>query len=271
MKLTPLDIRHKEFARSMRGYKDIEVDEFLDDIADEFERVFNENIDYQERLEHLEEKNEQYKNIEETLKKTLVSAQQQAEEMKQNAQKESDLILRDAELKSRSILNDSYAERQKIQRSVQALKQKQEDLKYQMKSILETYMNILENEGELELEEAGEIAAADGPAPLPEAGSDSLSPAAPGLDLAVSKKILRQEKEKLAAAIPEASVPEASSLDAAESEPAGPAPAGEAAAGGDIKPSRVRRPLDSRPGNHSDDEDPFADVEINSDDSEFKW
>ena len=44
MKLTPLDIRHKEFKRGMRGYVDSEVDEFLDDIADEFERLFRENI-----------------------------------------------------------------------------------------------------------------------------------------------------------------------------------------------------------------------------------
>ena len=36
MKLTPLDIRHKEFKRAMRGYADVEVDEFLDEVADEF-------------------------------------------------------------------------------------------------------------------------------------------------------------------------------------------------------------------------------------------
>ena len=45
MKLTPLDIRHKEFKRGMRGYVDGEVDEFLDEVADEFERLFKENIE----------------------------------------------------------------------------------------------------------------------------------------------------------------------------------------------------------------------------------
>ena len=56
MKLTPLDIRHKEFKRGMRGYVDSEVDEFLDDIADEFERLFRENIELGEKAEALEEK-----------------------------------------------------------------------------------------------------------------------------------------------------------------------------------------------------------------------
>ncbi|MHB1002917.1 MAG: DivIVA domain-containing protein, partial [Thermoleophilia bacterium] len=46
MKLTPLDIRHKEFTRAMRGYKDLEVDEYLDEIVDEFERIFNQNNEY---------------------------------------------------------------------------------------------------------------------------------------------------------------------------------------------------------------------------------
>lgn len=188
MRLTPLDIRHKEFSRGMRGYKDLEVDEFLDDIADEFERVFNENIDYEERLEALEEKIEQYKNIEETLKKTLLSAQQQAEELKHNAKKESDLILRDAELKSRSVLNDCYAERQKVQRSVQALKQKHEDLRYQLRSVLETYANILDQEGDFgvgmdeSLDAPGAAAAPGTPAAAAPGTSGTAAPgSAPGM------------------------------------------------------------------------------------------
>ena len=67
MKLTPLDIRHKEFKRGMRGYADVEVDEFLDEVADEFERLFKESLDTKERIESLEEKVAGYQRIEETL------------------------------------------------------------------------------------------------------------------------------------------------------------------------------------------------------------
>ena len=112
MKLTPLDIRHKEFKRGMRGYADVEVDEFLDEVADEYERLFKENIDLQDRVEALEEKVAGYKRIEETLQKTLVNAQASAEEQKQNANKQAQLILQDAELKSRQMVNEAYSERQ---------------------------------------------------------------------------------------------------------------------------------------------------------------
>jgi cell division initiation protein len=122
MKLTPLDIRHKEFKRGMRGYADTEVDEFLDEIADEFERLFKENIDLNERLEMLEEKLGHYKNLEDTLQKTLVSAQRSAEELKINATKEAQIILQDAELKARTAANEAYAESQKLERQTAALR-----------------------------------------------------------------------------------------------------------------------------------------------------
>ena len=241
MRLTPLDIRHKEFARSMRGYRDLEVDEFLDDIADEFERLFNENIDYKDRLETLEEKIEQYKNIEDTLKKTLISAQQQAEEMKQNAQKESDLILRDAELKSRTIVNDSYAERQKIQRSVSALKQKQEDLRFQLRSVIESYSNILDQDDESGIEELGE---ADFEA-LPETAEAVMDKKVPSsIDVAASPEILTGED---------------------------PGQSRDADTQDDFSMAGLAEKAKVEPVLEKDAEDPFADVEMDTDERKFKW
>ncbi len=273
MRLTPLDIRHKEFARSMRGYKDLEVDEFLDDIADEFERLFNENIDYKDRLESLEEKIEQYRNIEDTLKKTLVSAQQQAEEMKQNAKKEADLILRDAELKSRSIINDSYAERQKIQRSVSALKQKQEDLRYQLKSVIESYSNILDQDNDTGLDEATEAeftslseSETSGTefASLSEAAAvaDAEEENPPGMDAAVSREIMGEGT---------AAEPEATGSTGGFSISGN----GESSAFDDEGTARekdavLKPPMDPA-AKQAEEEDPFADVEMDTDDHKFKW
>ena len=143
MKLTPLDIRHKEFKRGMRGYADVEVDEFLDEIADEYERLFKENIDLQERVETLEEKVTGYKRIEETLQKTLVNAQASAEEQKQNANKEAQLILQDAELKARQMVNEAYTERQGIEQSLAKLRNSEEDFRFKFQTLLEGYLRQL--------------------------------------------------------------------------------------------------------------------------------
>ena len=145
MKLTPLDIRHKEFKRGMRGYADVEVDEFLDEVADEYERIFKENIDLQDRVEALEEKVAGYKRIEDTLQKTLINAQASAEEQKQNASKQAQLILQDAELKARQMVNEAYSERQAIEQGMAKLRSAEEDFRFKFKSMIEGYLRQLQD------------------------------------------------------------------------------------------------------------------------------
>jgi len=143
MKLTPLDIRHKDFKRGMRGYADAEVDEFLDEVADEYERLFKENIDLRDRVEALDEKVAGYKRIEETLQKTLINAQANAEEQKRNATKQSQLILEDAELKARQMVNEVYSERQGVEQSLAKLKSAEQDFRFKFRQMLEGYLQQL--------------------------------------------------------------------------------------------------------------------------------
>jgi len=146
MKLTPLDIRHKEFRRAMRGYADVEVDEFLDEVADEFERIFKENIDLRDRLEVLEDQVAGYKRIEETLQKTLVSAQASADELKQNSTREAQLILHEAELQARQLVNEAYTERQGIEQATARLRSAEQDFRFKFRQLLQGYLAHIEGE-----------------------------------------------------------------------------------------------------------------------------
>ena len=143
MKVTPLDIRRKEFKRSMRGYADEEVDIFLDEVADEFERLFQENAEMNDRLQRLEEQLESYAQLKTALEKTLVSAQLQADQMTANARKESELIMRDAELQARNIVSESYGETQKVQQALVQLKHLEEDFRFKFRSLLEAHLKLL--------------------------------------------------------------------------------------------------------------------------------
>ena len=144
MKLTPLDIRHKEFKRGMRGYADVEVDEFLDEVADEFEHLFKDSIDLGERVEALETQLAGYKRLEETLQKTLISAQVSADELKLNSAKEAQLILQEAELKGRQLVDDAYRERQAIEESLATLKNAEQDFRFKFRQLLEGYLRHVE-------------------------------------------------------------------------------------------------------------------------------
>lgn len=169
MKVTPLDIRRKEFKRSMRGYSDEEVDVFLDEVADEFERLFQENMEMQDRMHRLEEQIAGHVQIRDALEKTLIAAQLQSDEIRANARKESELILRDAELKARHIVNDSYGETQRVQQALIQLKHLEEDFRFKFRSLLEGHLNLL-NEAPITVPDAGAAVLA------PELASDAEAP-----------------------------------------------------------------------------------------------
>ncbi|HEY5168881.1 MAG TPA: DivIVA domain-containing protein, partial [Thermoleophilia bacterium] len=232
MKLTPLDIRHKEFKRGMRGYADVEVDEFLDEVADEYERLFKENIDLQDRVESLEEKVAGYKRIEDTLQKTLVNAQASAEEQKQNANKQAQLILQDAELKSRQMVNEAYSERQSIEQSMAKLKSSEEDFRFKFRQLLDGYLRQLQEQPEAKV-------AADAPAPA--AASDFSRHAE-----AIKEAIARESAPEAAAKPAPATEPSEAPQPAPRATPPAPEPEPPAAAPAP-KPEAARAPMPDTP------------------------
>lgn len=97
MPLTPLDIHNKEFKRSLRGYNEDEVNDFLDRVIKDYEGLIRQHKDMEERCMQLEDQVKNFKMMEDSLSKSLMLAQDTAEELKQNARKEAQLVIREAE------------------------------------------------------------------------------------------------------------------------------------------------------------------------------
>lgn len=140
MKLTPLDIHHKEFGHSLRGYNETEVDEFLDQVADELERLFKENIDLNEKLEATEEKVRSYQDMERTLHNTLVSAQKSAEDILAKAEHEAAVVLKDAEVKAKEVIHGALQQKQKATNDLMRIKQAEEEFRAKFKSLLDQHL-----------------------------------------------------------------------------------------------------------------------------------
>jgi cell division initiation protein len=145
VKVTPLDIRKKEFRRSVRGYLDEDVDVFLDTVADEFERIAKVNAELQAKIKSLEDEVESHAHIREALEKTLVAAQLQSEEIRTNAEKESQSMLRQAEAKAKAVVDDFYSQTQAVQQTLVQLKLLEEDFRFKFKALLEGYLKLIDN------------------------------------------------------------------------------------------------------------------------------
>lgn len=146
MKVTPLDIRRKEFRRSVRGYLDEDVDIFLDVVADEVERISRQNAELLQKVRELEQQVASHVDIREALEQTLVAAQLQSEEMKTKAEKESQSMLKEAEAKAKAVVEDFYARTQAVQQTLAQLKLQEEDFRSRFKGLLEGYLNLLKQQ-----------------------------------------------------------------------------------------------------------------------------
>ena len=84
---TPLDIENKKFAKQiMNGYSVEEVDDFLDQLTVDYEKMYKEASENKRRIEELEKSVEHYKTIEGTLQNTLVMAQSAADQIVKEAE-----------------------------------------------------------------------------------------------------------------------------------------------------------------------------------------
>jgi cell division initiation protein len=147
MPLTPLDIHNKEFSRSFRGYDEDQVNEFLDQVIKDYEALIRENKDAQNQMLMLQERLDHFTNIEESLSKTIIVAQEAADEVKTNAKKEAQLILKEAEKNADRIINESLTRSRKIALEIEELKKQASIYRTRFRTLLEAQLEILSNEG----------------------------------------------------------------------------------------------------------------------------
>lgn len=153
MPLTPLDIHNKEFSRRLRGYDEDEVNEFLDQIIKDYESVIRENKDFQNQLLTVQEKLDHFANIEESLSKTIIVAQEAADEVRNNAKKEAQLILKEAEKNADRIINESLSKSRKVALEVEELKKQASVYRARFRVLVEAQLELLSQDGWESLEE----------------------------------------------------------------------------------------------------------------------
>lgn len=97
MPLTPLEIHNKEFSTRMRGYDQDEVNEFLDQVIRDYELIIRQNKEIEDELEITNEKLSTYQEMQESLNRSILVAQDAADRLKENTELEVEAIKSEAE------------------------------------------------------------------------------------------------------------------------------------------------------------------------------
>lgn len=144
--LTPLDIHNKEFRKVLRGYDEAEVDEFLDRVVKDYEALYKDVGSLKDRLAVYEERVAQYHDMEDTLKKTLIVAQETADHLKVNARREGELILKEAEIKAGKIVDEAMGRAREIIADNDEIRKQAMVFRTKLRSLLQAQLELLDSQ-----------------------------------------------------------------------------------------------------------------------------
>lgn len=142
--LTPLNIENKKFSKQMmNGYSVNEVDEFLDELTADYEKLYKETTDSKNKIADMQEEMAKYKNIESTLNNTLIMAQTAAEDVKNLAKQQADNILSEAQANAKQAVTELEQEIALKQKELEDLQKQFDVYKAKMESLLISQLELL--------------------------------------------------------------------------------------------------------------------------------
>lgn len=146
MALTPIDIENKQFGKRLWGYDVDEVNEFMKTVIHDYEALLRKYTDSQTEQSLLVEKLQHFSSIEDTLSKTIILAQEAADDLKQNARKEAKLIVKEAEKNANRIINEAMSASRQSAVETEELKKQAAIYRARLKALIEAQLELLSQE-----------------------------------------------------------------------------------------------------------------------------
>ncbi len=153
MRITPLDIQQKQFKIKFRGFDVEEVYGFLEIVREEMEDLLRENANLKENIQRSENQVREYRDMETTLRETLMTAQQMVEDYRTNARKEAELLVKDAETKADIIIREAHEKVIKIHEDITDMKGIRRHFKEELKRLIVNHLKMVEYDEQREAED----------------------------------------------------------------------------------------------------------------------
>ncbi|HIQ94140.1 TPA: DivIVA domain-containing protein [Candidatus Ventrenecus stercoripullorum] len=135
----------KKFSTSFNGYNKSEVNSFVRDVAKEYESMLNNLKKRDEEITSLKQRLLQYQNMENTLNKALLIAEDTSSQIKKVARDESKAIIDEAKRNASRIVNDALLKAEKLEADGENLRKRIVIFKRKFKSIIETELETIDS------------------------------------------------------------------------------------------------------------------------------
>jgi cell division initiation protein len=145
MKVTPLDLRQAQFRSKLRGFDPDEVTPFLADAAYELEQALKEIDRLRQEAARKEVVLEEFRERENALRNTLLTAQRLADQIKENAEAESKTILREAESRADLILQKAQGRLTELDRDINEMRVRRRDVEGSLEAAIASLSYALDS------------------------------------------------------------------------------------------------------------------------------
>ena len=143
--IKPIDIQEKVFSKAVRGYKEEEVNGFLDEITLDLDRLLNELRETKEENARLVEELERHRATEGKVVETLRAAKSLMTDISTSAEKRADILLKNAELDAELMLKNAREESEALAKETQNLRARYEEFRNRYKKMLENELQRFES------------------------------------------------------------------------------------------------------------------------------
>ena len=144
MKISALDIRHKQFGRAMFGLNEEEVIEFMQAVANEMESLVQERNNFRDTIREKDLAIVEMRERDRVLQTTIQTAGQMAEKIRIDAEREAKLILADAHQKAEIITRVSRDSLKKIYQEISDLKRSRLQFEANLKGLVQAHLTLIE-------------------------------------------------------------------------------------------------------------------------------
>lgn len=142
--LKPIDIQDKEFEKKLKGYDCDAVDDFLDLIIQDYDALCKENVALKEKIDMLNETVSRYKEIEETMHRSLDVARQSAQDIKNNANMEAEAIINRAKMDATRLARQIDDEHIKKHQEMLKIKEEIETYRQRVRTVCENLVRTID-------------------------------------------------------------------------------------------------------------------------------
>ena len=143
MKITPLEIRQKTFEKAFRGLDKDEVDAFLTTLSNEWEKLMDENKEFKIKLEYSEIEVQKLREVENSLFKTLKTAEDTGANMIDQATRTAQLHMRETEMNAEGIMNDAKTKaKDMLEEAEMKSRNAVEDMEDRLRSMAQLYRTL---------------------------------------------------------------------------------------------------------------------------------